>query len=204
MTTAKDPRTDQATGVPLMNTASLSADSDNAQDAAVSLTPEQRRTAANALREALGQLSAGHPARRYIANALSNLQEAPTDPRQTAPAVDSLGTLYGLDDTLKGRSGGLQAAWHFTPEEWRSQALEVLGDLAASGRPFTVDALRAAGVQDPDKHQRWGALMAQARHCGLITVAGHGERIAPNGAGVVGRWWIGTSQATRRKARRSL
>lgn len=204
MTTEKDPRTNQVTRVPLINTASISADSDNDHDTAPTLTPEQRRTAADALHEALRQLVAGHAARRYIASALASLQDVSDGPYQSTPAVEPLRTLYGLDDTLAGRADGIQAAWHFTPEEWRSRAWDVLADLAASGRPFTVDDLRAAGVQAPDKHQRWGALMAQARHRGLITVSGHGERTAPNGAGVAGRWWIGTPRATRRATGGSL
>lgn len=201
MTTAKDPRADQVTGVPQMNTNSVSAGSNAHQGTGPDLTPEQQHTAANALREALEQLSAGHPARRYIASALASLPQASSGSQQTAPAADTTAQVYGLDDTLAGRPDGLQAAWHFAPEEWRSHALQVLSDLAASGRPFTVDDLRAAGVQDPDKHQRWGALMAQARHRGLINLVGHGERTAPNGAGVVGRWWIGSAQAIHREPR---
>lgn len=104
---------------------------------------------------------------------------------------DSLDRLLHLDDGIPGRSDGIQAAYAYSPEEWRAQVEQVAYKLAQAGEPFTVDDLRKHGAPEADKPQRWGSLMASlasARVIDFHSLALHRE---PSGAVSAVRVWTG-------------
>ncbi|ALE07246.1 hypothetical protein AL755_20115 [Arthrobacter sp. ERGS1:01] len=90
---------------------------------------------------------------------------------------------------------GVQAAHAFCPEDWRVDAEAVVLELAQSGRVFTVDDVRRAGIPDPDIPQRWGALIAVMSNAGLITVVGAQEHRIKTGTKQLVRQWCGTASA---------
>ena len=74
------------------------------------------------------------------------------------------------------------------PRPWRDEAEEILQRFVATGRVFTSDNLREAGLPDPTDGEpnRWGALIQSAMRRGLIEQVGvtrstrrgrHGARI---------------------------
>lgn len=53
--------------------------------------------------------------------------------------------------------------------DWRTQALDAIAQLAATGREFTVYEVAELGVPEPPNPQTdWGLLTRDARHLGLI------------------------------------
>ncbi|MEC3853463.1 hypothetical protein [Paenarthrobacter ureafaciens] len=92
-------------------------------------------------------------------------------------------------------SDGVQAAHVFSPDAWRADAVAAVHTLAASGRVFTVDHLRRAGIPDPDKPQRWGALFAVMRNSGVIECAGMQEHRIKAGDSQLIRQWRGSANA---------
>lgn len=117
-------------------------------------------------------------------------------PNTSTSIFDPLDHIYGLNPMTAGLPDGIAAAHAFAPNDWKASAWRALRTLAQAGEPFDVDALRRLGVPDPDIHHRWGSVLAAARRCGFITLAGHAEHTAPNGAGVPVRRWVGTEKAT--------
>lgn len=55
--------------------------------------------------------------------------------------------------------------------DWKSDALEVLEDLAKSGTTFNADTLRQRGIQEPAHPNQWGGLFITAKNRGLIAKA---------------------------------
>ena len=93
-------------------------------------------------------------------------------------------------------SNVLGAGFEFSPEGWRTDAELVLLHLAEGGDVFTVDNLRELGVPDPDKPQRWGALIAVMQRRGIIEFAGlHLHRITAGDVQAI-RQWKGTRRAS--------
>ena len=84
------------------------------------------------------------------------------------------GNLFQLPEVRRdcGLSDGVLASLEATPEEWMGQAVQELAGCVAQGVPFTVDDLRARGVSDPDKPQRWGSLMAYGVTRGWVRMVG--------------------------------
>lgn len=84
------------------------------------------------------------------------------------------GNLFQLPEVRRdcGLSDGVLASLEATPEEWMGQAVRELAECVRDGRPFTVDDLRARGVSDPDKPQRWGSLMAYGVNRGWVRMVG--------------------------------
>jgi len=82
--------------------------------------------------------------------------------KHTSNSGDSLDQLLKLDpaSSLPGYSDGLQAAYAYTPEEWREQALGIARALAKAGEPFTVRDFKDHGLPDPEVQQQWGAVIA--------------------------------------------
>lgn len=82
------------------------------------------------------------------------------------------GNLFQLPEVRRdcGLSDGVLASLEATPEEWMGQAVQELAECVRGGRPFSVDDLRARGVPDPDKPQRWGSVMAYAVNRGWARV----------------------------------
>lgn len=78
---------------------------------------------------------------------------------------DAHGKLIKLDPStaLPGYSDGLQAAYAYTPEEWREHALRIARHLASTGKPFTVRDFKTYGLQDPETPQQWGSIVAAMR-----------------------------------------
>jgi hypothetical protein len=56
---------------------------------------------------------------------------------------------------------------------WRSCADQGIATLAASGRPFTADDVRALGIPDPTSPKAWGARFLAASRSGLIRRVGY-------------------------------
>lgn len=102
---------------------------------------------------------------------------------------DPMGALFGLED-IPGLSGGVIAAYGHAPEEWRAAAETALLDCIAAGEPFDVDDIRARGVGDPDKQQRWAALFAFARNRGWIELEALTIRRPAKGDARPARVWV--------------
>lgn len=107
----------------------------------------------------------------------------PTDDLERLQRIDAASILPGAPD-------GVQAAYAYTDETWRDDALAVATALAATGLPFTVETLRRHGVPDPTHPNEWGSLVAAIRHRGIARMLGwistrdrHGERAI--------RVWVG-------------
>lgn len=118
-------------------------------------------------------------------------------PASLATGGDSLEQLLRTTDadSLAGLSDGVQAAHVFSPDAWRVDAEAALHELAASGDVFTIDDLRRAGIPDPDKPQRWGALFAVMRNVGVIECAGAQEHRIKAGDAQLIRQWRGSASA---------
>lgn len=86
--------------------------------------------------------------------------------KNTSQSGDSVDQLLKLDlnTSLTGYSDGIQAAYAYTPDEWREHGLRLATSLASTGRPFTVSDLRRLGLPAPEKPQQWGSLIAAIRH----------------------------------------
>lgn len=110
---------------------------------------------------------------------------------------DTLGRLLRIDDAtaLPGHSDGLQAAHAFSPDEWRADATRVITELAQAGRPFTIDDVRRNGVQDPDKQQRWGSIIAALKATDVIRLHSVTLHRQPSGDQAGIRVWVGTADA---------
>lgn len=108
---------------------------------------------------------------------------------------DSLGRLLRIDDdsSLPEHSDGLQAAFAFSADEWRTDAIQVATELAKTGEPFTIDDLRRNGVPDPDKPQRWGSLIAALKAIDVIRFHSLTLHRQPSGDQVGLRVWVGTT-----------
>ncbi|ASN38840.1 hypothetical protein CGQ24_07335 [Arthrobacter sp. 7749] len=110
---------------------------------------------------------------------------------------DTLARLLRIDDetALPGHSDGIQAAYAFSPEEWRADATRVATALARDGHPWTIDDLRGRGVQEPDRPQRWGSLVAALKAAGVIRLHSVTLHRPPSGdlSGI--RVWVGTADA---------
>lgn len=121
-----------------------------------------------------------------------NSQAKENPAKHTSPGGDSLDKLLKLDPktSLPGRTDGMQAALAYTPEEWLEKTTAIAQKLAATGEPFTVDTIRSEGAPDPDKHHRWGSLMASLAQTRVIEW--HGLTIHRTKRGAVPvRVWIG-------------
>lgn len=84
-----------------------------------------------------------------------------------------------------------------TPDPWwRDSAERALAVLAASGEPFTLDALRQDPFTLPEPHHpnQYGALAAAARRAGLIEPIGYQSSILPSRRGSVVRVWRGVTR----------
>ena len=112
---------------------------------------------------------------------------------------DSIDKLYRLDNRLQGRADGLQAAYAYSDEEWRTQAEQVAYKLAQAGEPFTVDDLRKHGVPSPRKPQHWGSLIAALAASKVIELHGLALHRAPGGAIEAVRVWTGGPAAHSRE-----
>lgn len=108
---------------------------------------------------------------------------------------DTLGRLLRIDEAtaLPGHSDGLQAAYAFSPEQWRTDATRVAKQLAQDGHPFTIDDLRDRGVQEPDIGQRWGSLMAALKAADIIRLHSVTLHRQPSGDQAGIRVWVGTA-----------
>lgn len=113
-----------------------------------------------------------------------------------------LSELLKLGDapSVTGLSDGLQAAYVFASDVWKDAALAAVYELAAAGRDFSIDDVRHLGVQEPDKPQRWGSLLAVAKNDGLIERVGLQEHRTPKGDGNLVRLWRGTASAASKAA----
>jgi hypothetical protein len=118
-------------------------------------------------------------------------------PASLATGGDSIEQLLKINDasSLTGLTDGVQAAHVFSPDAWRADAVAAVHVLAASGRIFTVDHVRRAGISDPDKPQRWGALFAVMRNSGVIHCVGMREHRIKAGDSQLIRQWRGTASA---------
>ncbi len=104
---------------------------------------------------------------------------------------DSLNALLKLDSEaiLTGLPDGIQAAYTFSPEDWRADCERVILELAATGRTFTVDTLRQRGVLEPDKHVRWGSVFSIMRKRKAIEQVGvHLHQTAGGGTSAMREW----------------
>lgn len=104
---------------------------------------------------------------------------------------DSLEKLLKLDakSSLQGLTDGVQAAYAFAAEPWLADCERVIRELAATGQAFTVDSLRHHGVEEPDKHVRWGSVFAAMRKRGVIEQVGvHLHQAAGGGVSAIREW----------------
>lgn len=99
------------------------------------------------------------------------------------------------EDGARLRDEGLALAESSLDFWWTSCADRALRDLARSGRPFSVDDLRDAGVPDPRHSPAWGALFRSRALAGLIEPAGFTVSRTPSRRAAVVRLWIGTEHA---------
>lgn len=92
-----------------------------------------------------------------------------------------------LDDQLD-LFGGHPDRW------WQDGALRAVTELAKTGQPFTLDALRDDPYNLPDPHHpnQWGALAHAARKAGLIEPIGYQPSTVASRKGSVVRVWQGT------------
>lgn len=80
----------------------------------------------------------------------------------------------------------------FAPEQWRERAVGIVEGLAASGRPFTADDLRAAGLPEPDTPNRVGALLSSMARRGVIRDVGYAKATRRSRHCGLVRVWEGT------------
>lgn len=92
---------------------------------------------------------------------------------------------------LPGYSDGLQAAYAYTSEQWRDQALDIVCSLAADGEQFTAEDLRRLGLPAPEKPQQWGSLFAALQHHGIAEAVGWGPSTTASGQERGVRIWQG-------------
>lgn len=119
---------------------------------------------------------------------MNHIKEVPTSRLADG---DSLEKLLKLDaaPSLQGLPDGVQAAYAFTPEDWRADCERVIQELAATGQVFTVDALRRRGVGEPDKHVRWGSVFAAMKNRKLIEQTGvQLHQTAGGGVSAIREW----------------
>lgn len=80
---------------------------------------------------------------------------------------------------------------------WRSQALDALAQIAATGRVFTVFEVANYGVgEPPGGHHEWGRLARDAHHMGLIEHVGFTESKRPGTKASAVKTWRGTGRRT--------
>ena len=78
-----------------------------------------------------------------------------------------------------------------SPEQWRADAEKLVSEFAATGRPFTADDLRDAGLAEPDHQNRWGGLFRTMAGWGVIRCVGVANSRKPSRHGSLGRVWQG-------------
>lgn len=107
---------------------------------------------------------------------------------------DSVDRLYKIDSSasLTGLSDGVQAAYVFASDAWKEAALAAAHHLAEAGEEFSIDDIRRLGIEEPDKPQRWGSLLAVMKNDGVIERVGLQEHRTPKGDGNLVRLWRGT------------
>lgn len=97
--------------------------------------------------------------------------------------------LAGLD--LDHAMTGARRADENADDWWRSTARAGIEFLAASGREFTADDLRALGVTEPDHPNRWGGALLGASRAGLIVPVGAQRATRGPRKGSLVRVWRG-------------
>ncbi|GAB3621138.1 hypothetical protein GCM10027417_23990 [Glutamicibacter endophyticus] len=125
--------------------------------------------------------------------------------KKPQPAGDALGQLLKLDPatSLTGYSDGLQAAYAYTPDEWREHALRLATSLASTGQPFTVSDLRRLGLPEPEKPQQWGSLIAAIKHQRIAKQVGWAPSLTARGEERGVRVWQGlTPKKPKKRGRR--
>jgi hypothetical protein len=71
------------------------------------------------------------------------------------------------------RDEGIARADSTVHDDWRQQVDLAIVQLAASGRRFTADDVRALGIDDPASPRAWGARFLGAARAGLIVRVGY-------------------------------
>ncbi|WP_182561176.1 hypothetical protein [Microlunatus kandeliicorticis] len=93
----------------------------------------------------------------------------PAATAEPAPEVDPHDRLTHDRTPLNGLD---QAINNAAEDWWTKGAKRALQLLADTGRGFTIDSLRDAGVGEPSAPQHWGALIAGAQRSGQIELVG--------------------------------
>ena len=131
---------------------------------------------------------------------MTGQEKAPAPMGSDGDSESRLGPLYKLlklrnKPTLTGLSDGVHAGHVFSPDGWKEAALAAASGLANTGAEFSIDDIRRRGIEEPDKPQRWGNLLAVMKNYGLIERVGLQEHRTPKGDGNVVRRWRGTALA---------
>lgn len=93
-----------------------------------------------------------------------------------------------LGEVLK--SAGMARADEAEPEEWKARADQAIARLAALGKPFTAEDVRAI-CGDPEHVNAFGSRLAYAARKGIIRSVGFEEAERPSRHRAVLRIWIG-------------
>jgi hypothetical protein len=115
---------------------------------------------------------------------------------------DLVERLYKIDNTnsVVGLSDGLQAAYVFAPDAWKEAASAAAHHLAEAGGEFSIDDIRRLGIEEWDKPQRWGSLLAVMKNAGAIERVGLQEHRTPKGDGNLVRRWRGAAGTVKEAA----
>lgn len=98
------------------------------------------------------------------------------------------------DATTSTRAASPDWLENIEPDPWWTDGADrALALLAATGSPFTVDALRDEPycLPDPPHPNAWGGLLARARRRGLIRPIGYTISTRPSRHGSIVRVWTG-------------
>lgn len=94
------------------------------------------------------------------------------------------------------RDEGMAVADSAVDDWWRSTADAGIAHLAASGRPFTADTLRAElGLPEPRSPRALGARFVVAARSGVIVKVGWRPSLRPSVRTSVVALWIGAEHA---------
>ena len=112
-----------------------------------------------------------------------------------APYADSEqpDLLEALEAGRRRRDEGQQVATYATDVSWTLAADRAIADLAATGRPFTAEDLRAVVGPPVGSHNSMGPVFMRAARAGLIVGIGYRQATRTEAAGRVLKVWRGAS-----------
>lgn len=91
------------------------------------------------------------------------------------------------------RDEGVAIADENADQWWKATADQAIDHLAATGRPFSADDVRALGVPDPVSPRAWGARFLAASKQGRITPVGYVQSARPSVHAHPIRLWRGAA-----------